>query len=41
MKSAATDGNSMDHFLIYSITMRSARVDGDSMDQFLVFSVAP
>ena len=30
---------SMDHFLVFSITMRSAAADGDSMDHFLVFSI--
>ena len=35
MRSAATDGDSMDHFLFFSITIMSAVADGDSMDQFL------
>ena len=30
---------SMDHFLVFSVTMKSASADGDSMDLFLVFSV--
>ena len=32
-------GKSMDHFLVFSVTIKSAAADGDSMIHFLVFSV--
>ena len=37
MRSAAGDGDSMDHFLVSSVTMKSFRVAGDSMDHFWSF----
>ena len=37
MRSAAADGDSMDHFLVFSVTVRSTAADGDSMDHFLVY----
>ena len=39
MRSAATDGDSMDLFQVCSVTMRSGAADGDSMDNFLIFSI--
>ena len=37
MRSALADGDSIDHFLVFSVTTRSAATDGNSMDHFLVF----
>ena len=39
IKSVTANGDSMDPFLVYPITMRSVTANGDSMDQFLVFPI--